>query len=214
MAAKSSGSGTSRRVILAGMASWSVSLPALATGTQDLRPRKVRVMLTTALGAIEVAVDLAHAPISGGDFLKYVDRRLFDGSAFYRSVRPDNDINPVKIDVIQGGLMDDRKLLPPIPHEPTSKTGLHHLDGTISTARDKPGTGSAGAFFICIGDQPELDFGGRRNPDRQGFAAFGRVVHGMDVVRAIWKSKTGAPDGGMGAQKLTPPIEIVSAKRI
>lgn len=171
-------------------------------------------MLTTALGTIEVAVDLARAPISGGDFLKYVDRRLFDGSAFYRTVRPDNDINPVKIDVIQGGLMDDSRLLPPIPHEPTSKTGLHHLDGTISTARDEPGTGSAGAFFICIGDQPELDFGGRRNPDRQGFAAFGRVVHGMDVVRAIWKSKTGAPDGAMGAQKLTPPIGIVSAKRI
>ena len=204
----------SRRTILAGMVSWSVSLPLLAGGTRHRRPGKALVMLTTALGAIEVAVDLAHAPISAGDFLKYVDRRLFDGSAFYRTVRPDNDINPVKIDVIQGGLMDDKKLLPPIPHEPTSKTGLHHLDGTISTARDKPGTGSAGAFFICIGDQPELDFGGRRNPDRQGFAAFGRVIHGMDVVRAIWKSKTGAADGGMGAQKLTPPIRILSAKRI
>jgi peptidyl-prolyl cis-trans isomerase A (cyclophilin A) len=213
MTAKSSGSGTARRTILAGMASWGVSLPLLASGTRDSRPGKVRVILRTALGAIEVAVDLAHAPISGGDFLKYVDRRLFDGSAFYRTVRPDNDINPVKIDVIQGGLTNDKKLLPPIPHEPTSKTGLHHRDGTISTARDKPGTGSAGAFFICIGDQPELDFGGRRNPDRQGFAAFGQVVHGMDVVRAIWKSKTGAADGGMGAQKLTPPIEIASAKR-
>jgi peptidyl-prolyl cis-trans isomerase A (cyclophilin A) len=196
------------------MASWAVSLPLLAGSSRDLRQGKVRVMLTTALGAIEVAVDLAHAPISGGDFLKYVDRRLFDGSAFYRTVRPDNDINPVKIDVIQGGLVNDKKLLPPIPHEPTSKTGLHHHNGTISTARDKPGTGSAGAFFICIGDQPELDFGGRRNPDRQGFAAFGQVVHGMDVVRAIWKSKTAAPDDGMGAQKLMPPIEIVSAKRI
>lgn len=214
MAATSSGSGMSRRTILAGMACWSVSLPLLASGTRRRRPGKVRVMLTTALGAIEVAVDPAHAPISAGDFLRYVDRRLFDGSAFYRTVRPDNDVNPVKIDVIQGGLMDDKKLLPPIPHEPTSKTGLHHLDGTISTARDQPGTGSAGAFFICIGNQPELDFGGRRNPDRQGFAAFGQVVHGMDVVRAIWKSKTAAADGGMGAQKLTPPIEIVSAKRI
>ncbi len=171
-------------------------------------------MLTTALGPIEVAVDLARAPISAGDFLKYVDRGLFDGSAFYRTVRPGNDINPVKIDVIQGGLMNDRKLLPPIPHEPTSKTGLRHHNGTISTARDEPGTGSAGAFFVCIGDQPQLDFGGRRNPDRQGFAAFGQVVRGMDVVRKIWKSKTGAPDGGMGAQKLMPPIGIVSAKRI
>lgn len=204
----------SRRTALAGMASWGVSLAALASGGRGFRQREVRVVLTTALGAIEVAVDLARAPISGGDFLKYVDRKLFDGGAFYRTVRPDNDINPVKIDVIQGGVLGDRKLLPPIPHEPTNKTGLHHRDGTISTARDKPGTGSAGAFFICIGNQPELDFGGNRNPDRQGFAAFGQVIHGMEVVRAIWKSKTGAPDGGMGAQKLTPPIEIVSAKRI
>jgi peptidyl-prolyl cis-trans isomerase A (cyclophilin A) len=214
MTAKLCGSRPSRRAVLAGMASWGVSLPLLAGGTRKARPGKVRVMLRTALGAIEVAVDLARAPISAGDFLKYVDRGLFDGSAFYRTVRPDNDINPVKIDVIQGGLMDDKRLLPPIPHEPTSKTGLHHRNGTISTARDEPGTGSAGAFFICIGDQPELDFGGRRNPDRQGFAAFGQVVQGMDVVRAIWKSKTAVPDGGMGGQKLTPPIEIVSAKRI
>lgn len=214
MAAKLCGSGPSRRTILVSMASWGVSLPVLASGTPRLRPGEVRVILTTALGAIEVAADLARAPISAGDFLKYVDRGLFDGGAFYRTVRPDNDINPVKINVIQGGVTDDKKLLPPIPHEPTSKTGLRHRNGTISTARDKPGSGSAGAFFICIGDQPELDFGGRRNPDRQGFAAFGQVLHGMDVVRAIWKSKTGTPDGAMGAQKLTPPIGIESAKRI
>jgi peptidyl-prolyl cis-trans isomerase A (cyclophilin A) len=214
MAAKLSGSLPSRRTILAGAASWGISLPLLASRARGPRPVKVRVMLTTALGAIEVAVDLTRAPISAGDFLKYVDRGLFDGGAFYRTVRPDDDFNPVKIDVIQGGVMNDSKLLPPIPHEPTNRTGLHHRDGTISTARDKPGTGSAGAFFICIGDQPELDFGGRRNPDRQGFAAFGRVVRGMDVVRAIWKSKTAAPDGGMGGQKLVPPIEIVTARRI
>ncbi|HUA23056.1 MAG TPA: peptidylprolyl isomerase [Steroidobacteraceae bacterium] len=213
MAAKRSGSEASRRTILAGMASWCVSLPLLAGRTRSRRPREVRVVLTTALGAIEVAVDPARAPISAGDFLRYVDRRLFDGSAFYRTVRPDNDINPVKIDVIQGGLVNDRKLLPPIPHEPTNKTGIHHRNGTISIARDEPGTGSAGAFFICIGDQPQLDFGGRRNPDRQGFAAFGRVVHGMDVVRAIWKSKT-ALLPGMGGQKLMPPIGILTARRI
>jgi peptidyl-prolyl cis-trans isomerase A (cyclophilin A) len=214
MAAKLSGSGPSRRTILAGIASWSVSLPLLAGSSRNPRAREVRVMLTTALGAIEVAVDVARAPISAGDFLKYVDRGLFDGGAFYRTVRPDNDINPVKIDVIQGGVTNDKRLLPPIPHEATNKTGLRHRNGTISTARDQPGTGSAGAFFICIGDQPQLDFGGRRNPDRQGFAAFGRVVHGMEVVRAIWKSKTAPPDGGMGGQKLTPPIGIVTARRI
>lgn len=206
------GSGLLRRKMLIGMLSWGASLPLLARGLRSSRPGDVHVVLTTALGAIEVAVDLAHAPISAGDFLKYVDHRLFDGTAFYRTVRPDNDIDPVKIDVIQGGIADQKKRLRPISHEPTSKTGLRHRDGTISIARHEPGTGSAGAFFICIGDQPELDFGGKRNPDRQGFAAFGQVVHGMEVVRAIWKSKTAAPDGGTGAQRLVPPIEIVSAR--
>lgn len=210
---KIGGSGLSRRAMLIGVASWGVGLSALARAARRAQGGEVRVIVTTALGPIEVAVDLAHAPISGGDFLKYVDRGLFNGAAFYRTVRPDNDTNPVKIDVIQGGLMDEKRLLPPIAHEPTSKTGLHHRNGTISIARDAPGTGSAGAFFICIGDQPELDFGGRRNPDRQGFAAFGQVVRGMDVVRAIWKSKTGAPGGEWGTQGLMPPIEIVSARR-
>jgi len=123
------------------------------------------------------------------------------------------DINPVKIDVIQGGITDKKKFLRPIRHEPTNRTGLRHRNGTISIARDKPGTGTAGAFFICIGAQPELDFGGRRNPDRQGFAAFGQVVRGMEVVHAIWSSKAGARYEGMRGQGLTPPIGIVSAKR-
>lgn len=201
----------SRRTVLAGMASWGVSTPLLA---RAIRPGEVPVVLTTARGTIEVAVDVRHAPISAGDFLKYVDRRLFDGAAFYRTVRPENDFNPVQIDVIQGGLTDEKRFLPPIPHEPTSKTGLHHRNGTISIARDAPGTGSAGAFFICIGPQPQLDFGGKRNPDGQGFAAFGQVVRGMDVVRAIWSSKTAPPDGKMGGQKLTPPIGILSARRV
>lgn len=207
------GSGLSRRAVLAGVLSLGVGLPALARAVRGFRPGEVGVVLTTALGPIEVAVDLAHAPITAGDFLKYVDRGLFNGGAFYRTVRPDNDINPVKIDVIQGGLMDEKKMLPPIQHEPTDRTGLRHRNGTISIARDKPGTGTAGEFFICIGDQPGLDFGGKRNPDRQGFAAFGQVVRGMDVVRAIWKAKTGAAYEGLAMQKLVPPIGIVSAKR-
>ena len=202
-----SGRRPSRRAVLAGAACSGLAPPVrAATG-------EVRVTLTTTLGAIVVAVDTARAPISAGDFLTYVDRGLFDGGAFYRTVRPDNDANPVKIDVIQGGVTDKTKELPGIAHEPTSKTGLRHRDGTLSVGRNTPGTGTAGAFFICIGDQPELDFGGRRNPDRQGFAAFGRVVSGMDVVHAIWTSKTGAPDSGKGAQSLAPPIPIVSARR-
>ena len=204
----------SRRAVLVGAAALGVSLPVLAHRGRSVGSGQVRVILTTALGAIELAVDLRRAPISAGDFLRYVDRGLFNGGAFYRTVRPDNDINPVKIDVIQGGVMDESKRLPPIRHESTNKTDLRHRNGTISIARKAPGTGTAGAFFICIGDQPQLDFGGRRNPDRQGFAAFGHVARGMDVVHAIWKSKTGVPDGGMGAQRLMPPIKIVSAKRI
>lgn len=210
----SRGSELSRRAVLAGVASLAVGLPVLARTVRGPRRGEVRVILTTGLGPIDGSVDLMRAPISAGDFLKYVDLGLFNRGAFYRAVRPDNDMNPVKIDVIQGGLMDEKKYLPPVQHEPTNKTGLHHGDGTISIARDAPGTGTAGAFFICIGDQPELDFGGRRNPDGQGFAAFGHLARGMDVVRAIWKSKTGVADGGMGAQRLTPPIEIASAKRI
>jgi peptidyl-prolyl cis-trans isomerase A (cyclophilin A) len=208
------GSGLSRRAVLGGVLSLGVALPALAGAARGIRPGEVGVVLMTSLGPIEVAVDLARAPITAGDFLKYVDRGLFNGGAFYRTVRPDNDINPVKIDVIQGGLTDEKKLLPPIKHEPTNRTGLRHRNGTISIARDKPGTGTAGEFFICIGDQPELDFGGKRNPDRQGFAAFGQVVRGMGVVRAIWKSKTGAAYEGLAMQRLVPPIGIVSAKRI
>lgn len=207
------GWGLSRRAVLAGVLSLGIGLPALARTVRGLRQGEVGVLLTTALGPIEVAVDLARAPITAGDFLKYVDSGLFNGGAFYRTVRPDNDINPVKIDVIQGGLTDEKKLLPPIQHEPTNKTGLRHRNGTISVARDKPGTGTAGEFFVCIGDQPELDFGGGRNPDRQGFAAFGQVVRGMGVVRAIWKSKTGAAYEGLAMQRLVPPIGIVSAKR-
>ncbi|HWE45686.1 MAG TPA: peptidylprolyl isomerase [Caulobacteraceae bacterium] len=195
----------SRRSILAAVAS--LGGAAWAAG-------EVRVKLETALGPIELALDTARAPLSSGDFLKYVDRNLFEGAAFYRTVRPDDDINPVRIDVIQGGLLDDKKMLPPIAHEPTNKTGLRHRDGTISIARGAPGTGSAGAFFISIGDQPALDFGGKRNPDGQGFAAFGQVVHGMDVVRRIWRSKIDAEAAGMAHEMLKPPIPIRGAHRL
>ncbi|MGA2842676.1 MAG: peptidylprolyl isomerase, partial [Steroidobacteraceae bacterium] len=123
--------------------------------------RSVRVVLRTAIGRIDLAIDVERAPLSGGDFLRYVERGLYDGGGFYRVVRPDNDSSSVQIAVVQGGVIDPAKQLPPIAHEPTNRTGILHRDGVISLARSDVGTGTAAAFFICIGDQPELDFGGR-----------------------------------------------------
>ena len=145
-----------------------------------------RVLMSTPLGDIVIEIYLDSASVTAGNFLAYVDEELFDGAHFYRVVTIDNQPNnDVKIEVVQGGLgfeAADRR--PAIEHETTAATGIRHLDGTISMARLGPGTATS-EFFICVGDQPELDFGGARNPDGQGFAAFGRVVDGMDVVRAI-----------------------------
>ncbi len=169
-----------------------------------------RVRLETDLGAIVLEVDPDRAPITAANFLRYVDEGRFDGASFYRVVTPDNQPdNPVKIEVVQGGLgfADDHPLrLPPIPHETTADTGLAHRDGTVSMARLEPGTAS-GEFFICLGDQPELDYGGRRNPDGQGFAAFGRVIEGMEVVRRIQRSPA-------EEQMLVEPVAIRRAGRV
>jgi peptidyl-prolyl cis-trans isomerase A (cyclophilin A) len=136
-----------------------------------------------------------------------VDLGFYRFARFHRTVRADNQPDSkVKIAVIQGGLDSTRvKDFPPIPLERTSKTHLRHRDGTISMARDGPDTATSD-FFICIGDQPELDYGGRRNPDGQGFAAFGRVMLGMDLVRKI----QAAPAKG---QTLTPPVRILAIER-
>jgi peptidyl-prolyl cis-trans isomerase A (cyclophilin A) len=176
--------------------------------------RSCNVVIDTALGPIEVRLELTRAPLSSGDFLKYVDSGLYTGGAFYRTVRPDIDPNPVKIEVVQGGLMDESKYLPPIAHEPTHRTGLRHRNGTLSIARDAVGTGTAGAFFICIGDQPELDFGGKRNPDGQGFAAFGQVTHGMKLLHTMWSMKTQGPKGSAGGELIASPVAILGARRV
>jgi peptidyl-prolyl cis-trans isomerase A (cyclophilin A) len=168
----------------------------------------VDVVVHTDLGEIEIEIDSAHAPITATNFLKYVDAGLYDGGLFHRTVRPDNQREkPVKIAVIQGAANASRRseFLAPIPLERTNKTGLAHKDGTISMARDGPDT-AKDEFFICVGDQPELDFGGKRNPDGQGFAAFGRVVRGMDVVRRIQE----APANG---ETLRPPVKIQRVRR-
>jgi peptidyl-prolyl cis-trans isomerase A (cyclophilin A) len=171
--------------------------------------RLPRVLIQTEAGDIEVEIDSVRAPISAANFLKYVDGKAYDGGRFHRAVTMANQpADSVKIQVIQGGIspMPAMARLPAIPLERTSTTGLLHKDGTLSMARSGPNTATSD-FFICIGDQPSLDFAGHRNLDGQGFAAFGRVLSGMDVVRKIQTSP-------VQAQRLTPPVGIIAAKRM
>jgi peptidyl-prolyl cis-trans isomerase A (cyclophilin A) len=183
-----------------------VSLLALA----DLpgQDKAVVILIQTNRGDIEVELNGAKAPRTVANFLRYVDGKFYDGGRFHRTVKPDNQPDSkVKIEVIQAGIDPNRMKdeFPPIKLERTRDTRLRHKDGVISMARDGPDTATSD-FFICIGDQPELDFGGKRNPDGQGFAAFGRVVKGMDVVRTI----QAAPAEG---QDLKPPIKILKVRR-
>lgn len=198
-------------VVLAGAAN--EAQQAVATGSGD---GKVLVAIVTDGGTVDVELDGKRAPLTVANFLRYMDAGYYDGGRFHRTVtvNPDNQPrNAVKIEVIQAGPRVNESILaaerkgpfPPIPLERTSVTGILHKDGVISMARLGPDT-ATGDFFICVGDQPELDFGGRRNPDGQGFAAFGRVVKGMDVVKKIHLSP-------VEAQRLAPPVKIVSIRR-
>jgi peptidyl-prolyl cis-trans isomerase A (cyclophilin A) len=189
-----------------------VGLLATLTAARGEEPkakdRPVRVLIQTDAGDIEVELDEAKAPATVANFLKYVDGKFYDGGRFHRTVTPDNQPdNKVKIEVIQAGINPEKMKdeFKPIKLERTKATGLSHKDGTISMARDGPDTATSD-FFICVGDQPELDFGGKRNPDGQGFAAFGRVVKGMDVVKKIQKSAA-------AGQTLKPPVKITKVAR-
>lgn len=165
-----------------------------------------QVRIETLLGNIVVEVDTLHAPVTASNFLKLVESGVMNNAMFYRVVRMDNQPqNKVKIEVIQGGLFKEEEVAKyrPILHETTKVTGLKHVNGTISMARMEPGTAST-EFFICIGDQPELDFGGKRNPDRQGFAAFGKVVSGTDVAGKIQRQKD-------KEQYLADPVKVLNA---
>jgi peptidyl-prolyl cis-trans isomerase A (cyclophilin A) len=177
----------------------------------------VRVRIQTELGDIVLEVDQARAPGTAANFLRYVDAGHYDGGTWHRTVKMDNQPeSTVKIEVIQAGVHPDRAKsgFPPIMLERTSTTGLLHKDGTISMARGAPDSATSG-WFICINDQPSLDYGGARNPDGQGFAAFGRVVSGMDVVRKIQNAPSSTTRvTNADAQRLTPPIRIIRAERI
>jgi peptidyl-prolyl cis-trans isomerase A (cyclophilin A) len=186
------------------------ALVALALTLQSLPT----VVFVTERGEIEIAVDTVRAPVSAANFLKYVDGGFYNGGIVSRAVRPDNTVrHDVEIQVIQIQIDPARRkeVFPPIPLERTTATGLTHVNGVVSMARSGPDTATA-SFSIVIGDQPEMNAGGKRNPDGQGFAVFGRVVRGMDVVLAIQKSPTGA-SGAYGTETLDPPIRIQRAYR-
>ena len=188
-----------------------IAIPAVFAIGAARAATPVRTRVETALGAFVIAVDPDVATLTVANYLRYVDGKHLDNSWVYRIVTMANQPPETKhkIEVVQWGMRvdDSRKPpFPPIAHETTRMTGLKHLDGTVSMARSTPGS-AAGEFFICIGDQPELDFGGRRNPDGQGFAAFGRVVEGRDVVRALHGQ-------GKVQQILEAPIPIKQVRRV
>lgn len=198
--------------------------PGIASAAAD---DVIAVQIRTELGPITLALQARRAPLTVANFLRYVDAGKYDGTSFYRTVRLNNQAaSDIPIQVIQGGiygpaLQSDAssvpKALPSIGHETTRQTGLKHVNGVISLARAAPGSASS-EFFICIGDNPALDFGGMRNPDGQGFAAFGEVTAGMDVVRQIHAraSNSPLPDSmrAMSGQVLEQPVLILSVERI
>lgn len=179
----------------------------------DGRPN---VVLETNLGEIEIEIHLDNAPISGADFLMHVDKGLYEDQGFYRVVRADNDPRDMGMSLIQGGILSQEFDTPLIAHELTTDTGLSNTRGVISIARDAPGSGSAGYFFINIGDNSFLDTGGERNPDGAGYATFGTIVRGMDVVEAIQAGDAGgdSPSPVTDNQYLTDPVIIRRAYRV
>lgn len=175
----------------------------------------IRLIMNTDKGDIELELYPAQAPKTVANFMTYVDTGLFDGGEFYRVVRPDNDQGSPVISVIQGqAAIVGEAPFPPVAHESTAETGILHEDGVISMARDGPGTATH-AFFITIGAQPGLDHGALRNPDGLGFAAFGKVTAGMDVVRGInrLKGEAEADDPYVKGQVLARPVLIMSVRR-
>jgi peptidyl-prolyl cis-trans isomerase A (cyclophilin A) len=182
---------------------------ALGLGAQ---PAPVQVVFETSLGAITIEVNVAKAPVTAANFLRYVDAGLYNGGRFHRAVRPDTETRKdVPIEVVQATRAPrtpETPSFPPIKLERTNATGLTHVDGAVSMARSTDADSAVADFFICIGAQPLLDFGGARNADGQGFAVFGRVIAGMDVVKKI----QAAPVRD-GTQTLAPPIHILKAVR-
>ncbi len=206
-----------RRALLAlaaGFVTLSAGMAAAQDATDPPPPVVValpRVALETDLGRIVIEVDDQRSPITGGNFLRYVDEKRFDGVTFYRAMKTGGTFG-----IVQGGTNGDpRRVLPPIAHEPTTQTGLAHTSGAISMARWDPGT-ATGDFFISVGPQPGYDAGRSISVDEHGFAAFGKVVEGMDIVRQILVAPTSPTEGEgfMRGQMLDPEVTIRTARRI
>lgn len=208
-----------RRDLLA-LAGAFVAAPALAqtapttppTPAAPAAPRTVRVNVETGQGVIVIELYVDQAPITTANFLRYVDQKRYDGATFFRASRSPG---PVDYGLIQGGLQGDpARVLKPIAHEPTTQTGIKHTDGVVSIARNAPGTATSD-FFICVGDAPYLDADPAAPGDNAGFAAFGKVVEGMDVVHRIINLPTPgvAVNPVMKGQILEPPVPILKARR-
>ncbi|WP_428149262.1 peptidylprolyl isomerase [Brevundimonas sp.] len=197
-----------RRAFLLAALTAGLAGPALA---QDApAPALPHVQMETSAGRIVIEVEITKAPITAANFLKYVDEHRFDGATFYRAMQSGPGMG-----LVQGGVNNDpERVLPPIAHEPTSQTGLSHIDGAVSMARYAPGT-ATGDFFVSVGPTLSYDAGRSFSVDPDGFAVFGRVVQGMDVVRAILASPTSPTEGEgfMRGQMLEPKITIVQAWR-
>jgi peptidyl-prolyl cis-trans isomerase A (cyclophilin A) len=187
-----------------------LTAPAVAQPAPAPAPATVRVLLHTNAGDIVVALETQKAPVTAGNFLHYVETHRMDGAEFYRAMKTGPDAG-----LVQGGVRDPRKLFPPVAHEPTSQTGLSHVDGALSVPRFALGS-ARGDFTIMVGDQKYLDAGPGSAGDGQGYAVFGRVVEGMDVVRRILAAPTSPTEGEgvMKGQMLSPRITILTARRL
>lgn len=182
--------------------------PAAAQPVNKPTPGYVRVELATSMGSIIVAVDTKRAPRTSANFLSYVDDGRLNGTSFYRAAR--RKAEP-KLGYIQGGIRTNlRRALPPIPLEPTSMTGIRHLDATLSMARQDRPDSATGNFFLTVGATPHMDASGAY----QGYAAFGRVVAGMDVVKRILALPSGGGEGVMKGQMILKPVTLIRAKRL
>jgi len=172
------------------------------------------VVFETDAGSFEIELEAVKAPVTVANFLAYVDAGAYDEGLFHRTVRPGTESRTdFPIQVIQASRARGKSGRPPIALERTNITGVKHLAGTVSMARSAAADSATSDFFVCVTDTPELDYGGHRNADGQGFAAFGHVVSGMDVIRKIQSSPIDESAQGSARQTLTPAVRIVKAYR-